>query len=130
MDSVAFEFKVKVVSAERVVSLHQNREIGVVGDLLSSISEAANPFRSLQAIPVCGIDFPTSCQRLIYVFQLQQPQCRIKFAHFSIDTGRDHVDFARVAKVLQMIDADLCLGVRTNYCTTFKGGEHLGGMKA
>ena len=130
MDAVIFEPLVEVIPADWVVGMNQDREIGIVGNLFSRIVQAVNPTYALQPLTVFPIDFFTPRKSLVYVFQLQQPQCGVEFAHLAVDTGCHYGDFPHMAEILQLVNAYFSLGIRTNDRATLKGVEHFGGMEA
>ena len=130
MDAVIFELPVKVVPADRVAGFDQDRKIRIVGDLLTRVVQATDTFHFLKSFTIKGIDFFASFHSLIYVLQLQQPQCCVEFTHFAVDAGSHHGDFAHMTEVLQLVDAYFGLRIGTHDGAAFKGGEHFGGMKA
>jgi hypothetical protein len=65
MNIAGFELLVKIITADGIVSLHQDRKIGIVGDFLSGILRATNAFRPFQAIPVGSVYFPALAERFV-----------------------------------------------------------------
>lgn len=130
MDAVILELPVKIVAADRVVCSDQDREIGIVSNFFAGIVQAADSLHARQPLSVGRIDPFAPCKGLVYVFQLQQPQGRVEFAHLAVNAGSHHGGLAHVAEVLQLVDAHFGFGIGTHDSAAFKGVEHFGGMEA
>ena len=62
--------------------------------------------------------------------ELQHAEGGIDFAHLAVNAWGHHGGFIDKAKVLELVDAQLGLGVGTNDGAALEGVEHLGGVKA
>lgn len=130
MDTLVFELLVKCVPAERVVGLYEHWEVGIIGHSLLTLGKALDTFHTLQRLTVTGINSCAASQDVMHVFELQQAEGGVDFAHLGIDTWGDDGGFIDEAEVFQMIDTLLSFGIRADDCATFKGVEDFGGVKA
>ena len=99
-------------------------------NFFARIIQAADSLHALQLLTVGRIDLFAARKGPVYVFQLQQSQRRIEFAHLSVDAGRYHSHFIHKTEVLQLVDPLLCLGVTADDSSAFKGVEYFSCVEA
>lgn len=125
-----FKFLIQRITAQWVFRLDHDREIRVIGCFLATALHTADAGHIFQCFAVSGVDGLALGQRVADVLQLQHTKSGVDFAHLAVDARSYHGDFVHKTEVFQMVDALLGFGVGTDDGTTFKGVEHLGGMKA
>src|SRR5450830_1066509 len=121
---------IQCVAADRIIVAHQDGEVGIVGGLASHPVDALDAWALVQQFTVALIDDAPALDGLVDILQLQEPERGIELAHLAVDAGGHHGGFVGEAKVLQVVDAVLGLGIGADDGPTFKGIENLGGMKA
>lgn len=129
MNAVVFELLVQRLAAQRVIRLHQDGKVGVIGFRFARVVEAVDAFGASELITVGHINFLAAGQCPVNVFELQQAKGSVEFAHLAVDAGRDDGYLVHKTEVFQVVNAQLGFGIRADDGTAFEGVEHLGGVK-
>ena len=63
------------------------------------------------------------------MFELNQAEGGVEFAHLAVDAWSHHSDFIDEAEILQVVDALLGLGIWTDDSATLESVEYFGGVE-
>ena len=128
--AVLLEVVVQPIPVHWVGRFDEHGEIREIRASFAGIGKASDTFNRCKPLAVAAIDIAAAGDGSVDVFELQQAECRVEFAHLAVDARGHDRDLVYEAEILQVVDALLGLRIGADDGSAFKGVKDFGGVKA